>query len=305
MSSTDFEPEHLANTSSKVLTHSQQFERLVNAPVIPMIGMVALFLTAFGNLVNVAVDKDVVAIDKQVIAKLGALAVCGLYGAYGFLTEVKVRRLLFAFPTIWVAIIFGFYVLAVPGSITQTESLASAISIACVLLMSLTCLVHHGVKPVLNAIFWAISLFIVLSWMVYILVPAIGVFEEPITDGQFTIRMSGLAHPNTLGQFSGLLIVLGCILYYNYKLISWLRVACVLLAVGALIGSLSRTSLLATVLSLLVVYRQQFWHRKYFNYVLAMSLVGFIGLLILSINYDIVALAQSKLTFLSKSGDTE
>jgi len=117
--------------------------------------------------------------------------------------------------------------------------------------------------------------------------------------------MSGLAHPNTLGQFAGILIVLGCILYSNYKLVSWLRVACVLLAVGALIGSLSRTSLLATVCSVLVVYRKHFWQRKYLTYLVGLALIGFIGLLILSINNDIVALVQSKLTFLSKSGDTE
>ncbi len=293
------------SSASEMLTLSQSVDCFLNMPVIPLIGMVALFLAAFGNLVNVALDKDVVAIDKQVIVKLAVLALGGLYGAYGFITEPRVRRLMFSPPTMWIVVIFGFYLLAVPGSSTQTESLASTLSIACVLLMSLTCLVHHGTQFVLNTIFWAISLFVILSWAVYFLVPAIGVFEEPIADGQFTVRMSGLAHPNTLGQFSGILMVLGCILHQNYKLISWLRVACVLLAFGALIGSLSRTSLLATVLALGVVYRQHFLQRKFTLYFVGLALLGIVGLMVMSINHDIVGFVQSKLTFLSKSGDTE
>jgi len=109
MSLTSFESGSMPNSSSDFLSPSQHVERLVNAPLIPMAGLILLFFAAFGNLVNVAIDKDVVAVDKQVIAKLGVLALAGLYGAYGFMTEAKVRRLLFTLPTMWVVIIFGFY----------------------------------------------------------------------------------------------------------------------------------------------------------------------------------------------------
>ncbi|MFT5303284.1 MAG: exopolysaccharide production protein ExoQ, partial [Mariniblastus sp.] len=226
-------------------------------------------------------------------------------GAMGFFSEPRVRRLLFALPVCWIVVILACYYLAVPGSVMQTESLASAISITCVLLMTLTCLVQHGPKTVLNAIFFAVSGFVVLSWFAYFFVPVIGVFEEPIADGQFKARMSGLAHPNTLGQFSGVLIVLACILHVNYKQMSWIRAGLVLLAVAALIGSLSRTSLLATVFAVAVVYREHVLKPKYFYALIGVGLLGLVGLLVMSINSDLGSVLESKLALLSKSGDTE
>ncbi len=305
MSSTDCEPMLFSDPSVEVLTPVQHLERFFKTPVLPMVGVMGLFLAAFGNLVNIALDKNVVAIDKQVIVKLAVLAMCGIYGAIGFTLEPRVRRLLLSFPVMWMVIIFGFYLLAVPGSVTQTESLASAISIICVLLMTVTCLVQLGIKTVLNTIFFATSLFIILSWLAYLWVPSIGVFYEPTADGQFTKRMSGLAHSNTLGQFSGILIVLGVIMYRNYKLMSWFRASVMLLAAVALVLSLSRTSLLATVLALVVGFRQNFLRREYFNWMIWLGLIGGIVLVIFSLNYDVVAVLESKLTFLSKSGETE
>ena len=295
-----FGEEHAGN-----LTMAQQFQRLLKMPVFPIFGLMVLFAATFLNLVNVQVDKDTVAIDKQVILKLLVLAGCGAYGGLGFLLLPKVRRTILTFPILWMFIILGFYLLAVPTSISPTESLASTISIACVLLMTVTVLHHAGCQVVLNVVFAAMTLFVALSWVVYFVVPTIGIFAEPLPDGEFQIRMSGLAHPNTLGQFSGLMIVVGFLLFVKYKQRSVFLYAAVLMAVAALVGSLSRTSLLATMVAIAVVYRNRVFLRKNLIYSLWFGVLGLIGLMILSMTTDVGALIAEKLSFISKSGDAE
>ncbi len=286
------------------LTPAQQFQRALDTPVVPLIGMMVLFLASFGNLVNLAIDKQNVALDGQVLAKLGVLALCGIYGAYGFLNEPRVRSLILTLPLMWVVTIIALYVVAVPSSVMQTESLASAVSIACVLLMSVTCLVQLGVRTVLDTIFHAVSAFVVLSWLVYFVAPQIGIYREPLPDGQFAVRMSGLAHPNTLGQFSGLLIVIACIQSVRDQPITKWRIAMVLLAAGALIGSLSRTSLLATIVAVAVVYRRQILRREYFVFFVWVALIGSVALMVFGTTGDLGDKIESKLALLSKSGDT-
>ena len=295
MSAADFDPiRRVQSHPREMLTPAQQLRQALDTPVMPLIGMVALFLACFGNSVNLATDKDEVAIDGQVLVKLGVLAVCGLYGAYGFLTEPKVRRLILTLPVIWVAIICGLYFVAVFSSIMPSESFASAVSIVCVLLMTVTCLVQLGVRTVINTVFLAVSAFVLLSWVTFFVAPQIGVFAEPLPDGQFAVRMSGLSHPNTLGQFSGLLIVLGCILSVRYRLMTKWRMAIMLLAAGALIGSLSRTALLASILSVALIYRRQILKPQNFIYLVLLAFLGCIGLMVLVTSGELGDVIESR-----------
>ncbi|MFK7766671.1 MAG: O-antigen ligase family protein [Mariniblastus sp.] len=290
---------------NEMLTMSGQIERLLTLPVFPLFGLLVLFGASFMNLLDVQVDKDTVALDKQVLLKLAILAGCGIYGGLGFLLLPKVRRTLLSFPILWMVVILGCYLMAVPTSMTQTESLASTMSIACILLMTATVLQHVGPQMVLNVVFAAMTLFVALSWVAFFLWPAVGVFAEPITDGEFQMRMSGLAHPNTLGQFSGMMIVVGFLLRVKYEQKSLWIVAAVVMAAGALIGSLSRTSLLATIVAITVVHRNRVFIRGNLIYALWIGVAGLVGLMFLSITTDIGALIMDKISFLSKSGDAE
>ena len=275
-----------------------------NLPLNDVLGIAVLFLAGFLNLVDVQVDKDSVELDKQVLAKLLVLAGCGLYGALGFVTDIRVRKTLFSFPMIWIVMIVGCYFVAASGSITQTESLASAIAMLCITLMTVTAIIQLGSMTVLATLFYSLSLFIVLSWIAFLFVPAIGVFEEPIAGGQFTTRMSGLAHPNTLGQFSGLTIVLGFLLCWKLGKYSMLKMGIIILAGMSLIGSLSRTSILATVIALFVANRTELLRKQYLLPYVLVALIGAVTLLALSTQSNISDKIEEKLSFLSKSGDT-
>lgn len=274
-------------------------------PISTIVGLGLIFFITWINLANLSVDKSNVGLDKQVLVKLIGIAAAGLYGAVGFCTDRRVRDILQTFPVFWVVIVIAFYFVAVPFSITKEISFASAIAMVAVLLMTVTALVQIGVMPVLNSIFAGMAFFNIFSWIVYFVWPEIGVLAEPLPEGKFAYRMSGLAHANTLGQYTGLTVVLGTIMYVTYHKRSLLRVGLILIALGALVNSLSRTSLVATVVALAVAYRHVFLKQEYFQrYVIAACLAA-LGFMVLSTQVDIGAKIKEKMTLVSKSGDAD
>ena len=275
----------------------------LNIPLATAVGLTLIMIVTFLNSANISVDKDKVGLDLQVLLKLMGIGAAGVYGAIGAITDRRVRDVLQTFPVFWVAIIIVMYFVAVPFSLTPLYSLISSISILAILLLTVRALVQIGVLPVLNAIFVGMALFNVFSWLAFLFWPEVGVLKEPIADGKFAHRMSGLAHSNVLGQFAGLTVVLGTIMYFNYGKRSAPRVAMILLALGALIGSLSRTSLVATVVALLIAYRRIFFKAKYMKRYLVIALAGILGLMILSTQVDIGRKIQEKMALVSKSGD--
>ena len=204
----------------------------------------------------------------------------------------------------WMSLLLFFFFVAVPTSPTVFTSLASTISIACVLTMTTTALIQLGVRNVLNTVFYGSAAFVLGSWLAYWFVPSVGVFSEATTDGQFVTRMGGLTHPNTLGQTAGLTLVLGLLLYRDSKKFSWFRALVVVAAVGALIGSLSRTSLLASISAVLVVYRMHIFQRRYMMTAIVCGIAGICLLMAATMFTDIESKVASKLGMLSKSGDT-
>ncbi len=301
MSSTTpaFRPEF----GKKPIASADGVEHLLNIPVITLIGYVALFAVAFGNLVDVEADNEAVGFGGQALVKVMFLALGGLYGGIGVLTDPKVRRLLFSFPLIWMMGLLFFFFLAVTTSVTFFSSMASTISIACVLLMTTTALVQLGVRQVLYVVYYATAAYVFGSWLAYLFVPSIGVFLEPITDGEFVPRMGGLAHPNVLGQMSGVTVILSLILHRDERTFSWLRAFVFVAAVAALVGSLSRTSLLATICSVVMVYRGVLFQRRFAFPAMVFGFLGLAALMAASMFMDIESKLAAKVGLLSKSGD--
>jgi len=283
-------------------------KRLIDAFSIPLttiIGLSLIFLVTWINLATLSTEKDSVGLDSQVLLKLMGIAGAGLYGAYGFCPDRRVRDIIQTFPVFWLVIVIAFYFVAAPFSITATISTASAIAMVAVLLMTVTALVQIGIMPVLNAIFIGMAFFNVFSWIVYFVWPEVGILAEPLPEGKFAYRMSGLAHPNTLGQYTGLTVVLGTIMFVTYKKRSMVRVSLILIALAALVNSLSRTSLVATVFALAVAYRHVFLKPEYFQRYVIAACFGTLGFMILSTQVDIGAKIKEKMTLVSKSGDAE
>ncbi len=290
--------------SPEFLTVKQQLDHWLQLPLLDLIGFTVLFLAGFLMLVDVQTEKTDVALDGQVLLKLCVIAGCGFYGAYGFLIDSRVRQTLGSFPVLWVVLIIGCFFVASPGSITPRESFASAVAMTAVTLMTVTAIAQLGPRQVLITLFYSLSAYMVLSWASYFLMPSVGIFDEPLGNGDFKRRMAGVGHPNTLGQFSGLTIVLGSILFVRFGQRSMFRVAIMLLAGLALIGSLSRTSMLATTIALAVAFRREIFQKNHLLPLVVLALAGAVGLLVLvSTESNLGRAVEKKLSFVSKTGE--
>ena len=121
--------------------------QMLELPLATLVGLASLFCIGFFNLSDLSVgDQEKISVDFTVLLKVGFLAVAGAYGAVGAYTDSRVRRLMFSTPVIWVWVLFGFYCLGVINSVIPKETVASAISIACVLLCTTRVLIQVGVK---------------------------------------------------------------------------------------------------------------------------------------------------------------
>ena len=171
--------------------------------------------------------------------------------------------------------------------------------------MTITAATNLGRSATLTTIYWAAGVYIVLSWVVFFLVPEFGLMEEPILGGGFVTRMSGLSHPNTLGQFAAITSLLGICFYLSGKTRSWFSVALILMALAALLGSYSRSSMMALIVALLATYRNYFFKRENLQGWVVLIGVSIVGVMILSTQMDIAGKLQEKSAILSKSGDSE
>lgn len=269
-------------------------------------GVCGLFAAATLNLISLNADKSTVELDAQVIVKLLAVAAAGLYGMLGFLTDHRVREIAFSFPVNCFMAIIGLYFLVSPFGLSPGTSLVSSISILAVFLMTLTALVNLGQDKTIRIIFLSTSTFILGSWVAYVLFPEIGVFAEPVGDGEIKMRMGGLAHPNTLGQCAAFCILTGTYIYYSSKQRSRLILTMILCAVLALLFSLSRSSILATVLALAVGYRTSLFKGRRVVHAAALFVsLAIVAIMAASTQYEFGTLLNEKAQQLSKSGDSE
>ena len=270
-----------------------------------LIGFGLLFSASFFNLVALDSEKDVVKLDVQVYLKLAIVAGCGLYGGFGFLSDPRIQRIAFSLPVAFVLVLCGMCALASVFAFEPINAMVSSVSILCIYLMALTVSVSSGRVFAMKTIFWATGLFVFASWVIYFVAPGIGVMQEAIDGGEFVSRMSGLSHPNTLGQCAGICCLLGFCLYRNHEHRGILVLCVMLLAAAALVNSYSRSSMLATGFGLLAIYRHQMLNRSNLGKWWFVIVVLIAGLMVLSTQVDIAQTLREKSAVLSKSGDAE
>ncbi|MEM7455856.1 MAG: O-antigen ligase family protein [Planctomycetota bacterium] len=276
---------------------------LLHMPIVSMVGICVIFAAAFFNLASLEVEKDKVEFDMQVAVKLLILGVAGLYGGWGFLTDPRVRKLLTTLPGAFFSVILVAYCLAISSALDTTNAIASTAGLVGIVLASATLLVQIGLLPMLHTLFYALALYNLGSWFAFFVVPEIGIFDEPIADGEFFVRMGGLGHPNTLGQFSGVTIVLGAILWVYYDARSLWRALIIVSAAGCLVASLSRGSTVATAIALLIAFRSFFFSREMLQYWVLLAILAIFGMIGLLMIGDPIGYVEGKLTSLTKSGE--
>ncbi len=236
--------------------------RVADVPLLPTIGIVVLFAAAFFNLVDIQRDKEAISLDFQVLVKLAICGAAGLYGFVGWCQDRRIRQAFFRFPLAWITIIMGFYLISVATSLDPINSFASLVSLVAVTLAVVTGVVQLGRMTVLKILYAAGVAFVGISWVLYFVYPELGLFAEPLMDGAEKLRMAGLAHPNTLGQYSAATFVLGVVFWVSHGQREWWRLVILAMALGALVMSLSRGSMIGAAAGLIFAYRTSVFRRE-------------------------------------------
>jgi O-antigen ligase len=166
-------------------------------------------------------------------------------------------------------------------------------------------IIQLGRYVVLRVMVAAMAIFLIGGWIAYLWFPALGHFQEPLSQGRLIDRFAGLSHPNTVGQFGGLVIVIMAALWIGRQARSWWSVLLVALAAGALVLSISRASMAACAIALVVANRDVLRRRLGGEFWLTMGIAVAAAALLFSLSGladDLVGKAIAKLT---KSGSTE
>jgi exopolysaccharide production protein ExoQ len=259
-------------------------QQIVRLPLSILLGWLLLFLTSFLYLVNLdPVDADI-QLDGQVLVKLVVLFFSGLFCVYTVLNNPEIRRVLLTFPCVATIGVGTLMLLASAFSILPKESAVSSGSALVCMVLTISVAVYASRWIALSAIIGGQFVFVLGSWFVYLAVPNIGVFLEPIENGEFFPRMGGLAHPNTLGQLSGFVLVAVLNLFvsgrWSRQKFIWWGLPIVLITVSALYFSLCRSAMLATAVALMWGFRSSIMNERRIAYFFLTGCLGF-GLLFL------------------------
>ena len=196
----------------------------------------------------------------QIYLRLLNCAVCGLMGMIllhrSFLPYFQMPGLLMSGLIVWIGVSCVF-------SIDRSYSIASFISLGCIALLTPAAMKVLGPFLFLLSAGIGFVLFLVGSWITYIVFPDIGVFKEQISNTEVFERMGGLGHPNELGFYSANTVVLFSALHYCRRISVMFALPVILLAFVTLATCFSRTSLLLTFVGLITVYRQEIFTGKF------------------------------------------
>ncbi len=286
--------------------------------VVTLVGGLGVLLMAAINMADVRSEdaSSKLGLDTQVVAKLGVVGMLAAFGACAWLTSWRVRKVTGTLPLAWLGAVIAIFLATSATALDIRAALVSSGSMVACWLAVTGLSVRLGPLRVAWLLLAGQILFVIGSWLCFLLWPSKGVFYEPIADGAFVKRMAGLAHPNTLGLFSGLTLVAGVCCWRLYRGIqpqSWrwvgldgLMLLVLSLAGGALIFSLSRTAAAAVLITLVYVFRHHLLRGLGLKLFAIALVVGLSGLLLVTLSGDADRLTQSRINSLfSKSSDAD
>ncbi len=286
-------------------------QRLGNVPLLLLGGMLGLLGALAFNIANLRSEDaaEKVGLDAQVLLKLGFVGLCSLYGGVQLFRDQRLYAVLSTWPTIVLAMLSGLFFLTSVTALEPLHAFVSAATIAGVMMATVAIALKLGPANVLQLGWLALAIHFAFCWLLFLFVPSIGVFYEPIAGGEFFARMGGLSHPNTLGQYSGLFVILTAVLLRSQRysqIVRWTMWLSLFLAMGALVLSVSRSSVIATVFTLVVIFRNDWLRGRGLRWTLIGGTLALGALVVLVLSTDISEVVGTRLAeSFSKSGDAD
>lgn len=285
--------------------------RIAKLPLSFVVGCGAIYLVSFANLISLF-DQDAdttTTLDIQSLLKLFFIAFLGAYSVHRMLFQPGMLKLMFSIPGLLLTGVSGWLMVTSLLSASPAVSFASALASGACIWGAMGGALQIGPERVVRICGLACSAFLAGSWLLWLLNREAATFLEPIDNGEFVARFGGLSHPNAIGQYAGLtLLISNCLFLPGAKKPRerWLVGAMVLLAVTSLIACASRTSILATAISLAFMYRHKLLRGQSIALTLGVGTVLLGSFIVLSTQPGLgQKLNQRLINLVSKSGTTE
>lgn len=293
----------LSLRAGRPLTHWASHTR-----ILPALSAATLVAAALCNLIDVSGSGlEQVQLSGQVMVKLLiAVWVAGL-AAWSLLTLPRVRQLLVS-PA-------GLLLLALAGVLMATSAVAidevanvsrfAALNYLASLCFVTACLVRWGADRLAAYVLIGCVGFLLGSWLMYLLVPSVGVYVENFDADMRIRRMAGLAHPNVSGRIAMLSVIVALALYRRGQRhrLGLLLIVALGLATAAM--AFSRTAILAGAVGLLVLFLDRLPTRRGVLAGLAAVSIGLVGLLAVELTTGSDVLGRLVVATGTKTGHVE
>lgn len=287
------------------------FRFLAKCPVVLVLGLAGIFGLSSFNSVDLHDPnvEDAVGLDLPVLIKLSIVGISLLYATYSIVVDKRVRHVFSTVQGGLLMLVCGFFLLTSLTAIQPIFAGVSALSIATAIVATISLAVRKGPLFAVLVIWTALATFLVFAWLMYLFVPSLGVFLEPVDGGRFVARMAGLAHPNVLGQYSGLAVLLAIAFLstrWRSRIFLAIGISVIALGIPALILSMSRSSVLALLVALLVIFRGEFVKGHRIVWLGLAVVTTSSALLVTSMTTDLGQAIERRLAeSVSKSGDAK
>jgi exopolysaccharide production protein ExoQ len=277
----------------------------LNADLFPLAVRMVLFGGFFANILDIEKPGDpTVGLNFQAGLKAGLVVLAGALGFLGVLRFEAVRRLLMTGVGVLAILLSFLYFATLPFSIDRTVSLVGAVSFTSYLLLILTGLVLIGPHKLLSDSALALFLFLASGWFCYLFIPELGTFVEQAGKDKI-LRMSGLTHPNSLGRTAGIFVLVFMAVRQERRALGLVWLAGIAFGLVTIWASLSRTSMAACLLSVMVLHYTWIGSRWFIAAASMAIFAGIIGLLYIDNQYGLDRVINEILVGSSKAGDAE
>jgi O-antigen ligase len=226
--------------------------------IVFLVLMLAMFLNPIEPKTSAEFDRATSSLNVLTLAKLAIAAVASGLGGIALWVSPRTRQLLGSLPGLGLLALGALFCITSLFAIESNAmiSRASALIFVGYLLFTAMALATLGPRRMVAAIVAGTSLYMLVTWALFLLVPELGTFEEYISATETVRRMGGTGHPNNIAKTAIAIVLIGVAMYLGRteSLISvgvrgpWQRlllIGIMVLAAATVVATLSRTAMLA------------------------------------------------------------